>query len=461
MHMSHDELEALLSTVKGVALEALHGLVNRPPAVEQTIRPAALRPVLPGLGDDGLGPRAALELFRHRFEAGLSGSAGPRYLGFVTGGTTPAALAGDWLVPVYDQNLSHCVDSVAWQVELEVLAMLADLFGLDDGLHGVLVSGATQANLVALATARQWAAERLGIDVAEEGLFAMPQVPILGGAPHASIFKVASILGMGRSSVETLALAPGRRTLDPAALETRLRAAKGPCIVVAGAGEVDSGQFDPLTDVAELCRAHGAWLHVDGAFGLFAACDPDRRARLDGLESADSVVADGHKWLNVPYDCGFVWTRRSDLQEKVFRAAGAYLGDGSGDLLNLTPENSRRFRALPAWMTLQAYGRRGYRELVRRNCEQASRLGEWIAGRPELELLFGVELNIVCFGFKTPEPTLRDRLLSRLRDDGVVYLTATRVDDRPAVRAAFSNWSTTDDDLDRILDSLERALALL
>lgn len=458
------DLETLLDTVRTAATEFVRSLPSRPAAVPPAF-PEPLR-----LPERGRGARAALDLFRERYEAGLSGSPGPRYLGFVTGGSTPAALAGDQLAAAYDQNLSNDGDSLATTVERETLAMLRALFGLPDAFEGAFVSGATQANAVALATARQWALERRGVDASEAGLWSQPPVPVLGAAPHASVLKALSILGMGHGCLEMVPCRPGRAVVDPEALDVRLAeiarsegsgSVSGPVIVNAGAGEVNTGDFDNLRAVGEICRRHGAWLHVDGAFGLFAACDPERAHLLEGIETADSIATDGHKWLNVPYDSGLVFTRHLALQEKVFRAAAAYLGDGP-DLLHRTPENSRRFRALPAWMTLQAYGAEGCRAVVRRCCELARQLGEALDGSERFDLLAPVRLNIVCFALRRREgeepqtaAARRDELLERLTADGRVFLSPTVFAGRPGIRAAFSNWLTEEADVEVVTAALE------
>jgi glutamate/tyrosine decarboxylase-like PLP-dependent enzyme len=446
-------LAPLLAATQEAALAFLEGLPSRPAG-----RPVTAPAPLP-LPQEGVGGRAALALFRERFEAGLSGSAGPRYLGFVTGGTTPAALAGDWLVSAYDQNLAAAGDSVATAVEHEALGMLRGLFGLPDAFEGAFVTGGTQANVVGLATAREWAAERLGVDLSEEGLWALPRIPVLAGAPHSSVLKALSLLGLGRKALQPVPCLPGRSAVDPRALDERLSALGGvPAVVVASAGEVNSGDFDALEEVAALCRRHGAWLHVDGAFGLFAAVEPALAGRLAGLPAADSVAVDAHKWLNVPYDAGVAFTRHLPLQERVFRAAAAYLGR-SGDLLHRTPENSRRFRALPAWMALVAYGREGVREVVQRCCALAAALGEALAASPHFELLSPVHLNVTLFALREGDAARRDRLLAWLKADGRVLLTPTQWQGRPAVRAAFSSWRTGPADLPVVLAALEAGAA--
>lgn len=447
-----DHLSQLLDATRAAADEFISTLPERPAAIRPP-SPAASPAALP---EAGLGGRGALEHFRRTYESGLSGSSGPRYLGFVTGGTTPAALAGDWLTAAYDQNLSNDGDSIATTVEHETLALLRDLFHLPATFAGAFVSGATQANVAALAAARQWAAERHGVDSAEDGLWGLPPIPVLGATPHASVLKALSVLGFGRRAVERTACLPGRLAADPRALDARLAELDVPAIVIGSAGEVNTGDFDDLEALAEICARRGAWFHVDGAFGLFAACDPHRAHLLRGLERADSIAADGHKWLNVPYDSGIVFTRRLAYQEAVFKAVATYLGDGP-DLLHRTPENSRRFRALPAWMTLMAYGRDGHGDVVRRCCELAEALGERVAAHPELELLAPVRLNVVCFAPRDRSAARRDDILAQLLADGRVYLTPTELDGRPAIRAAFVNWRTDAADLERIVAALDAA----
>jgi glutamate/tyrosine decarboxylase-like PLP-dependent enzyme len=446
----HQHLNDILEAAHSAAFEFLESLSTRPAG--RTPQPLP-HDVLP---EEGLGALNALSAFRAKYEALLSASPGPRYLGFVTGGSTPAALAGDWLVSSYDQNLASDGDSIATTIERETLGLLRALFALPESFEGAFVSGATQANFVALATARQWAAARLGIDVSEQGLWNMPPVAVLGGSPHASILKALSMLGMGRQVMEYLPCLPDRMAVDPQALAQRLAALNGaPAIVVASAGEVNTGDFDDLAALAALCKTYGAWLHVDGAFGLFAACDLARAHLLRGLEAADSITADGHKWLNVPYDSGFVFTRHLALHQQVFKATAAYLGEGS-DLLHRTPEDSRRFRALPAWMTLMAYGRSGYRELVARCCSLAQQMGQGIEPSPHFELLSPVRLNIVCFALSGSNALQRDHFLEALKEDGRVLLTPTFFAGKPAIRAAFVNWSTSEQDIPHILNALEQ-----
>lgn len=446
---SLDERDAALAAALAHARTFLGSLPQRP-----VVAPAAQVDAIP----DGIGVDAALAHFATRYAPSLSASPGPRYFGFVTGGSTPAALAGDWLAAAYDQNVSHEQGSVAAAIERETARTLARWFGLDPAHDGVFVSGATTSNLVALATARQWAYARLGHDVAEAGLRDAPPIPVLAGAPHASIGKALAVLGLGRRTLEHLATLPGRTALDPAALERRLAALDGaPAIVVASAGEVNTGDFDDLVTIAAMTRRYGAWLHVDGAFGLFAALVPALADRVTGVAAADSVTVDLHKWLNVPYDAAFVYTREPAATRAVFRASAPYLSLAN-DPLHATPENSRRFRALPAWTSIAAYGRDGVAAMVARGVAQARRLGAAVAASPAFELLDEVRLNIVCFALRDGDAAARDALLAKLAADGRVFMTPTVAFGRPAIRAAFSNWSTSDRDVEIALAALVHAL---
>lgn len=466
LQTDHEDLARLLRLALSEAESFLASLAERPAAVP-------LPPDAPGitLPAAGLGGAEALTQFRARHAGRLSGSPGPRYLGFVTGGATPAALAGDWLASAYDQNVSSTEGSSAALVDAEASALLRQLFGLPDHFHGAFVTGGTMANFVCLATARQWAGERVGRDVAETGLAGVP-LRILSATPHASAIKVLAMLGLGRQSCERVALVPGgREVMDPRALEAKLTEARDrPTIVVASAGTVNTGDFDDLDAVADLCQRYGAWLHVDAAFGIFAACVPELRQLLAGLERADSIAADGHKWLNVPYDSGFAFTRHPEVQQRVFRVSAPYL-EGPRmpvpDPLNATPENSSRLRALPTWMTLMAYGADGYRDVVARNSAFARALGDWITASPDFELYAPVRLNIVCFGLADRHLEGRDpvaahrALLDWLRDDGEVFITPTTLFGRAGMRAAISNWRTTvEADFPRVTGALKRAVSV-
>jgi glutamate/tyrosine decarboxylase-like PLP-dependent enzyme len=427
----------------------------------------ALESLAGGLPEDGDGALAALtELVEHGIGAATR-SSGPRFFHFVTGGVTPAAQGADWLASTLDQNAFSAVSSpLAVRLEGVAIAWLLDLFDLPASWGGVLTTGATTANFTALAAARRWWAEQHGIDVDERGFAGLPAPPIFSsGYVHPSATKALAMLGLGRGSVRVLAEdAAGR--LDVDALKRELASLDGaPAIVIANAGDVNTGDFDPLDRMADLAEQSGAWLHVDGAFGLFGRLTPRAAALAAGVERADSVISDGHKWLNVPYDCGFAFLRDPAPLHSTFGFTAAYL---PGDELP-GPEASRRARSLAVWATLRAYGRSGYRAMVERHLDLAQRLAERVDASPVLERLAEVPLNIVCFRFRPPGvgegelDALNARIGRALLADGRVYVGTTRYADRVAFRPAIVNWRTTQADVELIADVVvelgERELA--
>ncbi|MEV5330342.1 pyridoxal-dependent decarboxylase [Nonomuraea sp. NPDC052634] len=447
------DLPVLLHEARERAARFLAGVGERPVGPP----PAPREPV--ALPERGQGTRGALEAFERRWEPGLSASPGPRYLGFVTGGSTPAALAGDWLTSAYDQNAASGGDSSAADLERETVTWLRDLLGLPAEQEGAFVSGATMSNATGLAIAREWIGERRGVSVAEQGLAALGPVRVLSGTPHSSVGKALSVLGLGRSALRRVGALPGREAVDVERLEAALRELDGePAIVVANAGTVNTADFDDLRAVAALRERYPFWLHVDAAFGAFAALSPEHAHLVDGLGAADSICLDLHKWLNVPYDSAVQFTRRRDLQARVFRNSAAYLGPlgDRPDYLHLTPENSRRLRALPAWFTLAAYGREGHAEIVRRDIALAARLGERLAAMPAYRLLAPVRLNVVCFTLASAPERIAE-VARAVAETGEALLTTTEYAGVPALRAAFSNWRTTEADVDRVAKALERA----
>jgi glutamate/tyrosine decarboxylase-like PLP-dependent enzyme len=417
------------------------------------------------LPQGGAGLRAALAQFEQRWAPGFSGSAGPRYLGFVTGGATPASLAGDWLTAALDQNPTAGIDSSAPDLERETVAWLRDLFGIDAAHEGCFVSGATMSNFVGLAIAREWLGEQHGISIAETGVAALGPVQVFSGTPHSSIYKALSMLGIGRGAVRKLACLPGREAIDVAALEQALVALDGrAAIVVANAGTVNTVDFDDLAAIATLRERFPFWLHVDAAFGAFAALSHATAPLVRALSAADSICIDLHKWLNVPYDSAVQFSRRRDLQVRVFQNAAAYLGlpGERPDFVHLTPENSRRLRALATWFTLAAYGRDGHREIVERCNALAQRLGERIERMPGFRLLAPVRMNVVCFTLAdNPDEARIQAIVRAVRDSGEAFITPTVLAGTWGLRAAFSNWRTGDADVDRVQAALGAALRAL
>lgn len=404
------------------------------------------------LGETGVGGLETLRQFAARFGDAMPASNGPRFWGFVTGGTTPAAVMGDWLASIYDVNMPVRANSPGPQIEDEAIAMLRDLFGLPESFSGTFVSGATMANLTGLATGREWLAARRGMSVARDGISALPRIRVLSGEPHSSSLKALSILGLGRASVTHVPVLPDdREAVDLPALARALQSdPETPTIVIANAGTVNTVDFDDLRAIAAMRAITPLWLHVDGAFGGFARCSPRYADRVDGLELADSITIDAHKWLNVPYDSAMVFTRHPAAQAQVFQNTAAYIGDVGDppDYVHMAPESSRRLRALPAWFSLTAYGRAGYRAIVEQCCDCASDLAARIERSDPFRLLAPVRMNVVCFTL-TDAPTAErvGRFAAALRDDGRVFLTPTRFKGVAGLRAAFSNWRTTPSDV--------------
>jgi glutamate/tyrosine decarboxylase-like PLP-dependent enzyme len=439
--------------------------VSRAPSPEEMRR--ALDEPLPERGCD---PADAVDEWFRRAEKGITASPGPRFFGFVTGGATPAALAGDWLASAIDQNAGLWAGSpAAVQTEQVVLRWLKELFGLPAHWAGVLTSGATMSNLVGLAAARQWAGRKLGFDAAADGLAGHPPIPVLSSAEiHASAIKCLGTLGFGRNSVRRVP-APGGAA-DIEAMARELATIPGPVIVVGNAAEVNTGHFDDLAALADLCAGHrgGAWLHVDGAFGLFASVSPRFAHFCNGIERADSVGADAHKWLNVPYDCGFVFVRDGIALRESFNASGAYIRPGEGwDPHTHVPEMSRRFRGLAAWCALKAFGREGYREVIERCVDNAADFARWVEASSNLELMSPAPLNIVCFrlGSDRLDDAALDELnraaVGAIQADGRAFVTGTVWQGRAAIRAAFDNWRTTREDVELLQAAVEDVAATL
>jgi glutamate/tyrosine decarboxylase-like PLP-dependent enzyme len=468
--VNREELAPALELAVREALRYLESLDERP--VRAGDIDVALESFGGPLPEEGVGALEALAALAGDGFDGSVHSAGPRFFHFVTGGVTPAALGADWLASTLDQMAGLWIAApLAARLESVSLAWLRELFGLPASWGGILTTGATMANFVGLAAARRWWGQRHGVDVDEEGFAGLPAVPVVSsGYVHASAFKALAMLGIGRASVRLLSTdAVGR--LDEPALAEALAGLRGaPAILVANAGEVNAADFDPIARMADLAEEHGAWLHVDGAFGLFARLSPRTAELAAGVERAHSVIADGHKWLNVPYDCGFAFLRDPAALAGTFSLAGDYLPSPDDPRPNfgfLGPESSRRGRSLAVWATLAAYGRGGYRAMVERHLDLARRLGERVDEAPDLERLAETRLNIVCFRYR-PEGLAEeelDELNARLGEEvlahGRVYVGTTRYGGRVAFRPAIVNWRTGEDDVDLLVDVVRELGATL
>jgi glutamate/tyrosine decarboxylase-like PLP-dependent enzyme len=455
--------EAALEKATSIALEHLRSIEDRP--VSELASWATMQTALDEpLPDDGIAPEAALSEWMTKAAPGIVGSTGPRFFGWVIGGVTPAALGGDWIASTLDQNAGLWGASpAAAQTEQVVIRWLKELFHLPSDWAGTVTSGATMSNLVGLAAGRQWASQQLGFNAAEEGLGGNPVIPVISSTEiHASARKALGTLGLGRNAVRTVA-APGGR-LDIAAFRAALDTIDGPVIVVGNAAEVNTGQFDDLNAIADLLEARGnAWLHVDAAFGLFAAASPRFRHLTAGIERADSVASDAHKWLNVPYDSGFAFVRDESMLRSAFSASGAYLVPASGDgpdPMQLVPEMSRRFRALAIWCALRADGRAGYQAMIERCIDNAASFASWVDATPGIELMNDAPLNIVCFRIANEGTTedardARNRAVVReIQAGGKVFVSPTVWNGHAAIRAAFDHWATGPADIELLKEAV-------
>ena len=463
-----DELDAALELASREAQRYLSDIRTRPvldAGAEEAL--ADWDGPLPERGD---GATKAIAELVERADAAATRSSGPRFFHFVMGGTTPAALGADWLTSTFDQVAFGWASSpLAAKLEMVATEWLRQLFELPDDFAGVLVTGATMANFTGLAAARGWWAERQGVDVDEAGLAGLPPPVILtSGYIHPSAVQAIGMLGLGRDNIRRLTRDDAGR-LDLEALERALAGLDGrPAILVANAGEVNAGDFDPIARMADAAEAHDAWLHVDGAFGLFARLAPEARPLTEGVERADSVATDGHKWLNVPYDCGFAFVRDPARLAGAFNVGAPYLPSRDDPRPNpgfLTPENSRRARALAVWATLRAYGRAGHRAMVERHLYLARHLAEQIDAELQLERLADVVLNIVCFRAR-PEGIAEEELDDFNRElgaallrDGRVFAGTTVYEGRVAFRPAIVNWQTTEGDVELLVDVLLELIA--
>lgn len=460
---------ALLARTAELATSFLDTVGERPvrATATRTQLLAALGGPLPAAGEE---PLAVVERLARDAEPGVIGIAGPRYFGFVIGGSLPAALAADWLTSTWDQNAGiYAAGPSASVVEEVVGSWLLDLFGLPAETSFGLTTGCQMAHVTCLAAARHRVLAARGWDVEADGLAGSPAIDVLVGAEvHATIPTALGYLGLGRGrAIPVAADEQGRMRLD--ALEAALPVGDQPLIVCLQAGNVNTGSFDPLGPAIALVRARrpDAWIHVDGAFGLWAAAVPGLSHLVDGVEGADSWATDGHKWLNVPYDCGFAFVRDAEAHAAALSPqSGAYImyGEMERDEFRWVPEYSRRARGFASWAALRSLGRDGVAALVSGHQALAARMADGLraaAGSAGLEVLNDVVLNQVLVRFTERDGQAADdrtrAVVGRVQDDGTCWLSGTTWHGMAAMRISISNWSTTADDIDRSLEAILRA----
>jgi glutamate/tyrosine decarboxylase-like PLP-dependent enzyme len=453
-----DERE-LLSRTAGLAADFLDTLAERPVFPRDSVEEiaGALGGPLP---DEPSDPLDVIELMAREIDRGVVATAGSRYFGYVIGGALPATVAADWLTTIWDQCAGlGALGPSASVVEVIVGDWLKELLALPPHASFAITTGCQMAHVTALAAARHAVLSARGWDVRERGLAGSEPITVaVGQFRHVTVDRALRLLGIGGGQLVVVDADHAGR-MRPDELRRTLAGIDGPTIVCAQAGEVNTGSFDPLSEIVEIVRETDAWLHVDGAFGLWVATSPQRRHLLDGAGSADSWATDGHKWLNVPYDCGLAFCADPIAHRASMTMQAAYFegqGEWVRDAADWTPESSRRARAFTVYAALLSLGRRGAGELVDRCCELAVRFAGGVSALPGCELLNDVVVNQVLFRFEDDEAT--NAVLARVQESGEAWMGGTVWDGRAAIRFSVSGWRTTEADIDRTVAAFESAL---
>jgi glutamate/tyrosine decarboxylase-like PLP-dependent enzyme len=446
--------QSLLTDAAARAIGYLDTIGARPvaPSFEAVAALTGLDERFPAKAQD---PHQTLAILDHLGSPATMAMAGPRFFGFVIGGALPVTLAANWLAGAWDQNSAMAnVTPGTSRLEQVALRWLLDALGLPPRCGGAFVTDATVANFTALAAARHAVLRRAGWNVEADGLFGAPPIQVVvGEEAHPSVIKSLGLLGLGRDRVVRVPVdAQGRMRADA------LPEFAGPAIVCTQVGNVNSGACDPVAAVCERAHAGGAWVHVDGAFGLWAAAAPALAPLVAGMEQADSWATDAHKWLNVPYDSGVAFVRDADALRAAMAITAAYLPTESPERnpADYTPELSRRARGVEVWAALRTLGRAGLAELVERTCRHARRFGAVLAAMG-CEVLNDVVLNQVVVAFGDAPTT--ERVIAALQADGTCWCGVTHWRGRTAMRISVSSWATTDTDVELSLDAIGRALA--
>jgi glutamate/tyrosine decarboxylase-like PLP-dependent enzyme len=455
--------EELLKKTCDLATAFFAGLRDRPVG-----RPVDYPALLANMGGplplEGEDPLHVVHHLSTVADPGLVATAGPRHFGFVIGGSLPAALAAEWLAAAWDQNAFSYVLSPAAAVAEEVVRhWLTDLFGLPSEMSLGLVTGATMANFTALAAARHALLKTAGWNVEEQGLFGAPAITVVtSDESHASIFAALQMLGLGRQRVVRIPTDDQGR-MRPNELQSVLSGITAPALVCAQAGNVNTGAFDSISQIAPLVHARQGWLHVDGAFGMWAVASPSLRPLVRGIDLADSIAVDCHKWLNVPYDCGLAFVRDHAAHHAAMTLNAPYYApspDVARDNHNWVPEASRRARGFAVYAALRSLGRNGVAEMVERCCRLARRMAERLGKSPRAQILNEVVLNQVLVRFSPPGGGDADvftaEVIRRIQEDGTCWTGGTTWHGMHAMRFSVSNWSTTEADIDLSAEAILR-----
>ena len=453
-----DERELLRRTAE-IAGDFLDSLEDRPVFPRDSLEDVA--EALGGRFPDApTDPLEVVELLVHEVDRGVVATAGSRYYGYVTGSALPATIGADWLTTIWDQCAGlGALGPSAMVVEEIAGDWLKDIFDLPDDASFAITTGCQMAHVTALAAARHHVLIQRGWDVREGGLAGSPPIAVVVGAlRHVTVDRALRLLGIGSSQLVVVpADAQGR--MQPDGLRAALAEIEAPVIVCAQAGEVNTGSYDPFSEIVEIVRQTDAWLHVDGAFGLWVAASPERRHLVHGVTAADSWATDGHKWLNVPYDCGLMFcTQPASHNASMTMKASYFEGQGKWvrDAVDWTPESSRRGRAFTVYAALRSLGREGLADLVDRCCDLATRFARGVEQLAGCELLNDVVINQVLFRFEDDESTLA--ILEAVQQSGEAWMGGTSWDGRAAIRVSVSSWRTTEADIDRTVAAFEAAL---
>ncbi|MGA9406904.1 MAG: aminotransferase class V-fold PLP-dependent enzyme [Bacteroidota bacterium] len=397
-------------------------------------------------------PSTIVQMLDEFVSPATMGMAGRRFFGFVIGGSLPVSLAANWMAGAWDQNSAlYQVTPATAHLEQVALQWLITLFGLPPASGGAFVTGATLANFTALAAARHAVLEREGWNVESDGLFGAPPITVVVGEEvHPSLVKSLGLLGLGRSRVQRVPV-DGQGRMRATAIPSM----KGPTIVCAQAGNVNTGSFDPLDEICERAHEAGAWVHIDAAFGLWAAVAPSRKYLAKGIGEGDSWGTDAHKWLNVPYDCGFAFVRHREALRAAMAITAEYLPTETQfrNPSDYTPELSRRARGVEVWSALMSLGRSGLEEMIERSCRQARSFAEGLT-TAGYHVLNDVVLNQVLVSFGDAETT--QRVIEEIQTDGTCWCGGTVWQGQTAMRISVSSWATTDDDVEKSLTAMIR-----
>ena len=454
----------LLNTTSELANEFLDGVADRPVAWPVDFGSLLTELNGAGLQREGDDPNRIVGQLARLAERAIVATAGPRYFGFVVGGSLPVALATDWLTSAWDQNGAFYAHSpLAAAVEQIAGDWLIDLFGLSKDSSVGFVTGGTMANFTGLAAGRHALLQKLGWDVERQGLIGAPKITVVtSDESHVSVFACLQMLGLGSERVVRVPTDDqGRMRADQ--LRSTIAGIETPILVCAQAGNVNTGAFDPIPEIVSVTRDRPSWLHVDGAFGLWAAASTAHRSLVQGIELADSVSVDCHKWLNVPYDCGIAFVRDAPAHRAAMTLHASYYvtaHSAERDNCDWVPEASRRARGFTVYAALRFLGRSGIEQLIDRCCLLAQRMAERLAKDPAVSILNDVVLNQVLVRFSDPSGSDSDEftagVIRRVQEDGTCWLGGTTWHGMRAMRISISNWSTTERDIDASADAILR-----